>query len=49
MELEDLTIHHYPVDGFEIYALKDGHLVKHRFIDFSVDEAIKIFLEKYGD
>lgn len=49
MTREELLIVDYPVDGFEIFGMKQGHLVKCRYIFYSKEEAIEDFLNKYGD
>jgi hypothetical protein len=43
-----VSIERHGSDGFTIYATRGGYLVSHRFIGYSVKEATRLFIEKYG-
>lgn len=43
-----MTITRHAVDGFTISAIRGGYLVKERYIGYTVREAKRLFVEKYG-
>jgi hypothetical protein len=43
-----MTIERHTVDGFTIYATRGGYLVSQRYIGYTVREAKRLFIEKYG-
>jgi hypothetical protein len=43
-----MTIERHSVDGFTISATRGGYLVSQRYIGYTVREAKRLFIEKYG-
>jgi len=43
-----MTIERHTVDGFTISAIRDGYLVSQRYIGYTVKEAKRLFIDKYG-
>lgn len=49
MTRDDVSVTHHSVDGFTLYALDaDQYLVHRRFIGYSVDEAMSVFLAEFS-
>lgn len=43
-----MTIERHTVDGFTISAIRGGYLVQERYIGYTVREAKRLFVDKYG-
>jgi hypothetical protein len=43
-----MTIERHSVDGFTISDIRGGYLVKERYIGYTVKEAKRLFVDKYG-
>ena len=43
-----MTIERHSVDGFTISAIRGGYLVSQRYIGYTVQEAKRLFIERYG-
>jgi len=43
-----MTIERHTVDGFTISAIRGGYLVQQRYIGYTVREAKRLFIERYG-
>jgi hypothetical protein len=46
---DDVTIEHHVADGFTLYLLKDGYLTHTRYIFYSVEEAMEMFLQQANE
>lgn len=43
---EEVWVKRHFVDGFTLYAISDDHLVHRRYIDYTLEEAMTMFLEE---
>jgi hypothetical protein len=45
----NITVERHTVDGFTLYAIKDGYLVQQRYIGYTLRESKALFRAKFGD
>ena len=46
---KNVSVEHHIVDGFTLYAMTEEYLVHRRFIFYTLEEAIEIFLEELNE
>ena len=46
--VKQMTIKRHTVDGFTISAIRGGYLVNERYIGYTIREAKRLFIDKYG-